>query len=555
MTSEKTQDHLPPQQTNTAAIYRRHLQGAVVRSVASLIMWLFAVVFFLLGQFDAQRLLGISAVVAYLILINPPTLWIFKWIIKYTTDPRPYKYLSLAINVLEIIGYTAIIYFVGGVEAAHLALLYAALITYVGVISPRKLPFILAAICAASFALMVVLVNLGILPDQTRFPNLHVPWLHQVSTVVLTTGLLFVVAFIASYTAQLLKRTREKLQDQYTALARTNERLRDEMIHSNRIQGKLAESEALFRTITENMHEMIAIADRHGVYRYLSPSNGAIAGYTPEEMIGKSLFDFLHPEDVMKAQAVLAQDPPELKSRAVELRFRIADGSFLWIETMGSPIYRDDGTCQEIVLSSRDISERKLAEEALRESEQKYMELSVTDGLTGLYNLRHFYSCLHNELERTKRYHSPLCMLLLDLDDFKKFNDMFGHMEGDKVLKGITGVIKQLLRKADFAFRYGGEEFVILLPETVCDQAVIVAERIRREFKTMTFTPRNDGIPVSQTVSIGVAQFIAGEEPKFFIARADRTMYRAKKNGKDQVVMDVISSLDESGGGHINIDL
>jgi diguanylate cyclase (GGDEF)-like protein/PAS domain S-box-containing protein len=459
--------------------------------------------------------------------------------LKYTTNPRPYKYLSPAINVLEIIGYTAIIYYVGGVEAAHLALLYAALITYVGVVAPRTLPFILAAICAASFTLMVVLVHLGILPDQTRFPNLHVPWLHQVSIVVLTTGLLFVVAFTASYTAQLLKRAREKLQDQNTALAQTNERLRDEMIHSNRIQGKLAESEALFRTITENMHEMIAIADPHGVYRYLSPSNGAIAGYPPEEMIGKSLFDFLHPEDVMKAQAVLAQDLPELKSRAVELRFRIADGSFLWIETMGSPIYRDDGTCQEIVLSSRDISESKLAEEALRESEQKYMELSVTDGLTGLYNLRHFYSCLHTELERTKRYHSPLCMLLLDLDDFKQFNDMFGHMEGDKVLKGITGVIKQFLRKTDFAFRYGGEEFVILLPETVCDQAVIVAERIRVELKTRMFTPRYDGIPVSQTVSIGVAQFIAGEESKSFIARADRSMYRAKENGKDQVAMDV----------------
>jgi len=123
---------------------------------------------------------------------------------------------------------------------------------------------------------------------------------------------------------------------------------------------------------------------------------------------------------------------------------------------------------------------------------------------------------------------------MLDIDNFKAFNDAYGHIEGDQVLMRLGQVIKRCLRETDFAFRYGGEEFTILLPMTTGKDAVVTAERIRAEFKKETFSP----VPsedVHVTLSIGLAQHKPQEEMKAFVHRVDQLMYQAKKNGKDRV--------------------
>ncbi|MCK7513116.1 MAG: GGDEF domain-containing protein [Desulfobacterales bacterium] len=107
--------------------------------------------------------------------------------------------------------------------------------------------------------------------------------------------------------------------------------------------------------------------------------------------------------------------------------------------------------------------------------------------MTRLYNARHFYVQLKNELERSSRYEQPLTLLMLDLDDFKVFNDTYGHIEGDQVLQRLGQVIKRCLRETDHAYRYGGEEFTILLPMTTSEDGVVTAERIRMEFKNESF--------------------------------------------------------------------
>jgi diguanylate cyclase (GGDEF)-like protein len=176
----------------------------------------------------------------------------------------------------------------------------------------------------------------------------------------------------------------------------------------------------------------------------------------------------------------------------------------------------------------------KKTEQDLKESEQRYRELSIIDDLTQLYNSRHFYFQLKSELDRSNRYGQPLTLLLLDLDNFKAFNDTYGHVEGDQVLSRIGRVVKRCLRETDFAYRYGGEEFTIILPMTTCEDGVVTAERIRMEFKKEHFSPA-PGQDVHVTVSIGLAQYKQQEDMKTFVHRVDQLMYQGKKNGKDRV--------------------
>jgi two-component system cell cycle response regulator len=134
---------------------------------------------------------------------------------------------------------------------------------------------------------------------------------------------------------------------------------------------------------------------------------------------------------------------------------------------------------------------------------------------------------------RNQRYGHPLSLILLDVDDFKKYNDAFGHKEGDNVLVTLAEVIRSCLRGTDTAYRYGGEEFVVILPETTIDQGKRIAERIRKTFKNNAFEPRK-GKTVRKTVSLGVAQYSDKEDATSFIKRADKNMYTAKSLGKDQ---------------------
>jgi diguanylate cyclase (GGDEF)-like protein len=164
----------------------------------------------------------------------------------------------------------------------------------------------------------------------------------------------------------------------------------------------------------------------------------------------------------------------------------------------------------------------------------KLKELGITDGLTKLYNSRHFYSQMEIEIGRADRYYHPLTLLFLDIDFFKNYNDQFGHLEGDKVLHRTGKIIKSCLRRMDTAYRYGGEEFTILLPETPTEEAMTVAERIRSRIEKETFSPQ-EGKKVSITISIGVTEYCKDEDLSVFIRRADRAMYLSKKDGRNKV--------------------
>jgi len=191
---------------------------------------------------------------------------------------------------------------------------------------------------------------------------------------------------------------------------------------------------------------------------------------------------------------------------------------------------------EELLLRlKRVLKERELTKERVRMME-KLQRLAVTDGLTKLYNSRSFYSQLETEVDRYNRYKHPLALLLLDLDHFKEYNDNYGHLEGDKVLVRFSQIIKSCLRTNDSAYRYGGEEFTVILPETAGAEARTVAQRIRAALEAERFSPEN-GKDVRITISIGVTEYHPQEELSTFIQRADKAMYLSKQNGRNKVSM------------------
>ena len=229
--------------------------------------------------------------------------------------------------------------------------------------------------------------------------------------------------------------------------------------------------------------------------------------------------------------------------QACELRIVKKDGTAFWAH-LAETMAKDESGARVCRVVMSDITERKKAEsqreamlEALRDSEKRYWELSMIDDLTQLYNSRHFYAQLKKEMERSNRYGDPLTLFLMDLDKFKAFNDAYGHVEGDNVLSQLGQVIKRCLRETDSAYRYGGEEFTIILPMTTSEEGIITAKRIQTELRKEAFSPVL-GQEVYLTISIGLAQYKPMEEMKAFVHRVDQLMYKGKKNGKGRICSD-----------------
>lgn len=189
---------------------------------------------------------------------------------------------------------------------------------------------------------------------------------------------------------------------------------------------------------------------------------------------------------------------------------------------------------EELILRiKRVLRERRLAKDRAQML-IKLKQLAITDGLTKLYNSRYFYTQLEMEIDRMNRYNHPLSLLLLDIDNFKMFNDTYGHLDGDKVLIRLGETIKNCLRAMDTAYRYGGEEFTVLLPETTIEEAVTVAQRIQTKLLSEEFVSMN-GKKNRITLSVGITEYSPKEDLAGFIARADKAMYLSKDRGKNTI--------------------
>ncbi len=167
------------------------------------------------------------------------------------------------------------------------------------------------------------------------------------------------------------------------------------------------------------------------------------------------------------------------------------------------------------------------------EMQRKYQRFAITDALTGLHNRGWLDDAFDREIKRSERDQLPLSMLMIDVDDFKQYNDAFGHLAGDKVLIAIAKAIRKPLRPNDLVARFGGEEFAVLLPETKVENAAIIAERLRLNVSKVDMGMLDDKLLPKVTISLGIAGFEPDFELNTMIAAADVAMYHAKRNGKN----------------------
>jgi len=205
-----------------------------------------------------------------------------------------------------------------------------------------------------------------------------------------------------------------------------------------------------------------------------------------------------------------------------EIEIEALDGSRKTVLHSAMPIRDDGGRIAGVIIVSHDITDRKRAEERLR-------ELAEHDSLTGAYTRRYLYDFLAAEIGRARRYGTPLSLAMFDIDHFKDVNDAHGHQAGDRVLAGIARRVREELRGVDVLARYGGEEFVIAAPGIARSKAALLAERLRAQIAGMQF----DTLP-RITCSFGVCEFDGGDADDL-IRRADNLMYRAKQAGRNRV--------------------
>lgn len=283
---------------------------------------------------------------------------------------------------------------------------------------------------------------------------------------------------------------------------------------------ELRETKQYLENLIQSTVDGIITVDKTGKIEFANDGAHELLGYGPDLMLGRPAAHFFAggSDEVRLVRRRLRADN---RVNNYETELKRADGSLVPVNMSLSFVPAHDGGVASILAICKDITEQKRLEEELK-------EMSIKDSLTGLFNQRYFYDRLKAEIERARRQKHPLSLLLLDIDQFKSYNDTFGHLEGDRVIQTMGKVVVDCTRTSvDIGFRYGGDEFTIILPEADQDQAQQIAERIRKGFEARKFD--------RLTLSIGLMSYREGDSLRGFISSADAAMYDAKRSGGNSV--------------------
>ncbi|HET9017254.1 MAG TPA: EAL domain-containing protein [Thermomicrobiaceae bacterium] len=296
-------------------------------------------------------------------------------------------------------------------------------------------------------------------------------------------------------------------------------------VQLNRAQASLSASGIRFQSLVQHASDLVTVVGPDGLTQYVSPSITSLTGFRPADVIGRSLFEFIHPDDVARARAVLAECVRAGRGHAaptLEVRYRGAAGEWHVAESVITNLL-DDPSVGALVINARDITERKRAEEQLAHQ-------AFHDPLTDLPNRALLGERIDHGLVRARHTGTRVALLFLDLDNFKVINDSLGHQVGDQLLVAVATRLRACLGPTDTALRFGGDEFAVLLEDVPgIKPAIAMAERVIAAL-TPPFVVNEHQF--FATACIGIALSTEGQDrPDDLLRNADVAMYRAKAGG------------------------
>jgi two-component system, cell cycle response regulator len=272
------------------------------------------------------------------------------------------------------------------------------------------------------------------------------------------------------------------------------------------------------------------ILDEQGRYLEVMANETSLLAARPDELIGRLIADVLPPMETAKILDAIRQTIQTGKITVMEYKIPVVGGRENWFEGRIALMEKGDGGNGKVVFIASDITERvQLYQEVKR--------LANQDVLTGCFNRRYFMELAEQEIQRSMRYKRPLSLLMIDIDHFKNVNDRYGHQIGDQVLCNLVLLCQKQLRNVDTLGRYGGEEFVVLMPETASEGAMVASERLLGKIEKMKINTSAGSLSI--TVSMGLACLDRGFDETHtldtLIQSADKALYAAKDAGRNRV--------------------
>jgi diguanylate cyclase (GGDEF)-like protein/PAS domain S-box-containing protein len=315
-----------------------------------------------------------------------------------------------------------------------------------------------------------------------------------------------------------------QLTDRINQLRQRIYELEKSVEEQKKIIDDLTKKNIILQDFIENGSDLIQSIGPDGKFLFVNNAWKRTLGYNDEEIKNLNVFDIIHPDCAPHCKTIFGEIMNGIEVNNIETIFIAKNGTNVVVEgnintryENGRPLYTRG--------IFRNITDRKKLEEQLKIA-------AITDKLTNVYNRFKLEDLLKQEMERAKRYKHPLSIVMFDIDYFKRINDLCGHLTGDYVLKKVAQIVKSNIRITDFFGRWGGEEFIILLPETSLENAKLMSEKIRLIIESYPFQDVKN-----ITISCGVTEFVHEDTVDSLIKVVDDALYLAKKQGRNRTVV------------------